>query len=254
MLPVQHSWSRKRWHRFLDCNQILLCFPPCLPDTSHCCRPLGELKRFHLPPRSTHNFYPISKSSKAPPPSSSVFPILTSLVESPPAGDPAEQVRLQLVGGRRQAGGSSVSSHLQGGGPVQLQQGQVVVVGVIVIVLMKVDALNSCHLFSRAAAVQQEFTQIDSPRRGRVETAGEKSFLSWLLCICSSSFPLLPTDLLFVSEQNHPHPLKFKHSLFAARALNHHTNSIKTEELLILYRMLQLYFWAVIQPASDSGF
>ena len=31
--PVQHSWSRKRWHRFLDRNQILLCFPPCLPHT-----------------------------------------------------------------------------------------------------------------------------------------------------------------------------------------------------------------------------
>lgn len=138
---------------------------------SRCCRPLGELKCFCLPPRSTTQ---LLSSLQILQPSISLLPILTSLAESPPAGDPAEQVRLQLVGGRGQAGGSSVSSHLKGGGPVQLQQGQVVVVGVIVVVLMEVDALNSRHLFGRAAAVQQEFTQVDGPHRGRVETAGDK--------------------------------------------------------------------------------
>lgn len=58
------------------------------------------------------------------------------------------------------------------GGPVQLQQGQVVVVGLVVVVLVQVDPLNPRHLLRGAAAAQQEFTQVDSPRRGGVEAAG----------------------------------------------------------------------------------
>lgn len=93
----------------------------------------------------------------------SISPILTPLAESPPASDPAEQARLQLVSRRGQAGGSSMSRQQNGGGPVQLEQGQVVVVRLIIIVVVKMDPLNSCHLLCGAAAVEEEFTQVHRP-------------------------------------------------------------------------------------------
>lgn len=79
-----------------------------------------------------------------------------------------------------------MSSQQRGGGPVQLQQGQVIVVGLIVVVLVKVDPLNSRHFFSGAAAAEQEFSQIDRPHRGGVETGGrgrEKE----LLCVTGAT-------------------------------------------------------------------
>lgn len=79
--------------------------------------------------------------------------IHTSFLKRPPAGDPTEKVRLQLVSGRRQAGWPSMPSPHCGGGTVQFQQCQVIVVGFIIIVLMKVDLLNSGHLFGGAAVV-----------------------------------------------------------------------------------------------------
>lgn len=54
-------------------------------------------------------------------------------------------------------------SQQRSGGPVQLEQGQVVVVGLIVIVMMKMDALDPRHLLCRAAAVDQKFAKVDCP-------------------------------------------------------------------------------------------
>lgn len=78
-------------------------------------------------------------------------------MEGPPASDPAEKVRLQLVGGRREAGWPGA------GGPVQLEQSQVIVVGVIVVVLVKVDSLDASHLLGGAAGVQKHLSQVDRP-------------------------------------------------------------------------------------------
>lgn len=89
---------------------------------------------------------------------------LTLFVESPPAGDPAQQARFQLMGSRGQAGGSSVSSQNHGGRPVQLQQCQVVVVGFVIVVLMKMDPLNPRHLLRAAAPAEQEFAKVDRPQ------------------------------------------------------------------------------------------
>lgn len=90
-----------------------------------------------LPPPT---FHPLSSLKFSFP-----LPLLTPLMQSPPAGDPAEQVRLQLVGGRRQAGGSNVPSQQRGSIPVQLQQSKVIVVGLVIVVLVKVDPLDSRH-------------------------------------------------------------------------------------------------------------
>lgn len=54
-------------------------------------------------------------------------------------------------------------SQQRSGGLVQLEQGQVVVVGLIVIVMMKMDALDPRHLLCRAAAVDQKFAKVDCP-------------------------------------------------------------------------------------------
>lgn len=76
-----------------------------------------------------------------------------------------------------------MSSQHHRGRPVQLQQGQVIVMGLVIVVLVKVDLLNSRHFFCRAAGVEQEFTQVDRPHRGGIEAAqiggGEKE----LLCV-----------------------------------------------------------------------
>lgn len=97
---------------------------------------------------------------------SPLSPPLTSFSQRPPAGDPAEEVGLQLVSGRRQAGWPSA------GGPVQLEQSQVVVVAVVVVVLVQVDALHPRHLLGGAAAVQKQLPQVDRPHGRGVETAG----------------------------------------------------------------------------------
>lgn len=98
--------------------------------------------------------------------------LLTPLAQGPPAGDPAEQARLHLVGGRRQAGGPGVSGQQGGGGPVQLQQGQVVVVGLVVVIRVEVDPPDPGHLLRGAAGGEQQLAQVDGPQRGRVEAVG----------------------------------------------------------------------------------
>lgn len=141
-----------------------------------------HLSRSRIKRRAT--FHDLS-SMHIPQSPSIALSLLTTLTEGTPAGDPAEQVRLQLVSRRRQAGRSSMSSQQHGGRPVQLQQGQVIVVVIIVVVLVKVDLQNSHHFLSRAAAIEQEFTQVDRPHRGGVETAGgEKG----LLCVTEAIF------------------------------------------------------------------
>lgn len=56
-----------------------------------------------------------------------------------------------------------MSSQQHGGGTVQLQEGQVIVVGLVVVILVKVDLLNSRHLLCGAAAAEEELTQVDCP-------------------------------------------------------------------------------------------
>lgn len=61
-----------------------------------------------------------------------------------------------------------------GGGPIELQQGQVVVARLLIVVLVNVDPLDSSHLLRGAAAAQEELPQVGGPQRGRVQTASEQ--------------------------------------------------------------------------------
>lgn len=99
---------------------------------------------------------------------------LTPLSERPPAGDPAQQARLQPVGGRRQAGGPGVAGRRRRGGPLQLQQRQVIVVGLGVVVLVQVDPLDPDRLLRWATGTpgaQQQLAQVHGPQRGGVQAA-----------------------------------------------------------------------------------
>lgn len=126
---------------------------------------------------------------------------LTSLSERPPAGDPAEQVWFQLVGGRRQACRSSVFSKKRRCWSVKLKQGQVIVLGLIVIILVKMNVLHSSHFLCGAATVQEQFTQVDRPHGGGVEAAacaeGENTFKVLGLFILSCSFFFTKEILMF---------------------------------------------------------
>lgn len=48
----------------------------------------------------------------------------------------------------------------------------------IVVVLVKVDLLNSCHLLGGAVPVEQQFTKINCPHRGGIEPAGQVTCVS----------------------------------------------------------------------------